>query len=66
MREFRQYEMLSLTTTGEFFRWTFEAILDIYETFIDAVDPDGMEVYSEMKTRRMKPEYEWHPSDPKA
>lgn len=66
MPEFRQYGMLSRTTTGHFWRWTFEAILDIYETDIDAIDPKGMEVYSEMKKRRMKPEYEWHPSDPEA
>jgi len=66
MREFRQYGTLSLTTTGHFWRWTFETILDIYETFIDAIDPKGMEVYSEMKKRRMKPEYEWHPSDQEA
>ncbi len=62
MREFRQYGMLSLTVTGHFFRWTFETILDIYETWVDQMDPDGMEVYSEMKKRRIKPEYEWHPS----
>ncbi len=65
MREFRQYGLVTLTTTGHFYRWTFEAILDIYETFIDEIDPNGMEVYSEMKKRRIKPEYEWHPSDSK-
>jgi hypothetical protein len=63
MREFRRYGMLTLITTGHFFRWTFEAILDVYETYIDEMDPTGMEVYSEMRTRRLKPEYQWHPSD---
>ncbi len=63
MREFRQYGMVTLTTTGYFYRWTFEAILDIYETFIDEIDPNGMEVYSELKKRRIKPDYEWHPAD---
>jgi len=62
MREFRQYGMVLLTSTGHFYRWTFEAILAIYETFIDEIDPNGTEVYSEMKKRRIKPEYEWHPS----
>ncbi len=63
MREFRHYGMVLLTATGHFYRWTFEAILDIYKTFIDEIDPNGMEVYSEMKKRRIKPEYEWHPVD---
>lgn len=63
MREFRQDEMLSLTTTGHFFRWAFETILDVYQTYIDKIDPSGMEVYSEMKKRRMKPQYEWHPTE---
>ena len=60
LRAFRRDESLSLTTTGHFFRWTFDTILDIYKTFIDEIDPSGTEVYSEMKKRRMKPEYEWH------
>ena len=63
LREFRQYEIVSLTTTGHFYRWAFETILDIYQTYIDKIDPSGMEVYSEMKKRRMKPQYEWHPTE---
>ena len=62
MREFREYERLSLTVTGHFFRWSFEKVLDVYQTWADDIDPTGTEVYSEMRTRRIKPEYEWHPS----
>ena len=62
MREVCRYGMVLLTATGHFYRWTFEAILNIYETFIDEIDPNGMEVCSEMKKRRIKPEYEWHPA----
>ncbi len=62
MREFRKYERLSLTVTGHFFRWSFEKVLDVYQTWADDIDPDGTEVHSEMRTRRIKPEYEWHPS----
>jgi len=40
MREFRQYGMVLLTTTGHFYRWTFEAILNIDETFIEEIDPN--------------------------
>ena len=61
MREFREYETPTLSTTGHFYRWGFEKILDIYETFDTAIDANGTEVYSELKDRRMKPEYEWHP-----
>jgi len=62
MREFRQYDMVSLTTTGPLGRWSFETILDVCETFIDTFDPKGTEVYFEIKQRRMQPEYEWHPT----
>ena len=61
MREFREYETPALTTTGHFYRWGFEKVLGIYETFDNTVDPNGTEVYSELKQRRIKPEYEWHP-----
>jgi hypothetical protein len=60
MREFRQYEAPSLTTIGHFYRWGFEAILDIYDLYENAINPEGTEVYSEIKTRRMKPAYKWN------
>jgi len=63
MREFRQYGYISQTTTGHFRRWIFETVLDVYKTCEDTIDPKGTEVWSEMKQRRMKPEYEWHPTD---
>jgi len=60
MREFRHYEAPSLTTTGHFWRSTFETILDTCDVYEDAIDPNGTEVFSELKQRRMKPGYEWN------
>jgi len=51
-----------LNTRGEFVRWHFEKVLDIYNLFEDEINPKGTEVFSQIKYRRMKPEYEWHPS----
>ncbi len=62
MREFRPYEAPGLTTTGHFRRMAFESILDIYDLYEDTIRPEGTEVYSEFRRRRMKPAYEWHPS----
>ena len=62
MREFREYESPRLTVTGHFFRWGFEQILDIIDIGWDTIDPDGTEVYSELRKRRMKPKFEWHPT----
>lgn len=60
MREFRQYEAPSLNTSGYFYRSVFEAILDTYDVGDDAINPNGTEVFSELKHRRMKPGYEWN------
>jgi hypothetical protein len=60
MREFRQYEVPSLTMMGHFYRSVFETILDTYNVYEDAIDPNGTEVFSELKQRRMKPGYEWN------
>jgi hypothetical protein len=62
MREFRRYEVPSLMTTGHFWRWAFESILDVYDLYQQTMESEGTEVYSEFKRRRMKPAYEWHPS----
>lgn len=62
MREFREYEAPTLDVTGHFFRLGFETILDVYDLINSPLDPNGTEVYSEIKTRRMKSAYEWHPA----
>jgi hypothetical protein len=59
-REFRRYEAPFLTTSGHFRRSALETILDTYDVGDDAIDPDGTEVFSELKQRRMKSDYEWN------
>jgi hypothetical protein len=60
-REFRRYESTYLSSAGTFCRWRFEKIIDVCKTWESSIDPNGTEVYSELRDRRMKPEYEWHP-----
>ncbi|MBZ0321081.1 MAG: DUF4288 domain-containing protein [Anaerolineae bacterium] len=60
-KEFDAYAHSYLNGDQEVVRWQFEEVLDIYHTFIEKIDPAGMEVYSEFGRRRMRPEYEWHP-----
>ncbi|MBI5095137.1 MAG: DUF4288 domain-containing protein [Candidatus Hydrogenedentes bacterium] len=61
-REFRDYEQISLRTTGYFWRWHFERITDVWGTSYNSIGCEGTEVYSKLQDRRMKPEYEWHPA----
>ncbi len=60
-KEFEEYSHTYLNSDHEMVRWQFEEVLGVYHTFIDKIDPAGMEVYSEYGRRRMRPEYEWHP-----
>lgn len=46
---------------GYLVRWQLTSIRDIYELFDQAIDPRGTEVYSKLRTTRMRPEYRWHP-----
>lgn len=60
-KELKLYYEPYLNPLGEMVRWKFDEILDVYYTYEDKIDEEGIEVYSFMKKRRMKPEYEWHP-----
>jgi hypothetical protein len=40
-------------------RWQLISIEDVYALFDDAIDPRGTEVYSKLRTVRMRPEYRW-------
>jgi len=52
-----------LNPFGQFVRWKFEKVIDIYETFIDHVDDlldvSGVEVFSVLKERKMKKSDIW-------
>lgn len=62
-REFREYEAPYLNPACEMVRWHFERVLDVQETFLvnDELNQEGEEIFSQIRERRMRPEYEWHP-----
>jgi len=48
-----------LNPDGYMVRWAFERILDVYDLYDEEFNPEGTEVASVLKERRMKPEFEW-------
>jgi len=48
-----------LNTDGELVRWAFVSVKDVFELFDDAISPDGTEVYSRLRSARMRPEFVW-------
>jgi hypothetical protein len=46
---------------GYLVRWQLISIRDVYALFDQAIDPRGTEVYSKLRTVRMRPEYRWRP-----
>lgn len=57
--EWQAYAEPYLNSYGELVRWQLEEILDIYAITSD-IDPKGTEVWSSLRNRRMKKEFEWH------
>jgi Domain of unknown function (DUF4288) len=60
-REWEEYSQPYLNQFGELVRWKLEEVEDVYEVPSEEIDPKGTEVYISLRSRRMKPEYEWHP-----
>jgi hypothetical protein len=48
-----------LNSDGELVRWQLVSVKDVFELFDDVVDPDGTEVYSKLRSTRMRPELSW-------
>jgi hypothetical protein len=57
--EFKQYGTPYLNPHGCMARWKFERVLDVYEVGDEKIDPQGVEVFSVLAQRRMKPKYAW-------
>lgn len=57
--EFKKYGRPYLNAHGCMVRWKFERVLDVYEIGDETIDPRGMEVFSVLARRRMKPEFAW-------
>lgn len=51
-----------LNPAGYLVRWQFVEIKDVFGLFDDQLSPKGTEVYSRLRTVRVKPEYEWRSS----
>lgn len=48
-----------LNSDGELVRWQLVSVKDVFELFDDVIDPDGTEVYSKLRSTRMRPELSW-------
>ncbi|GAA4024197.1 hypothetical protein GCM10022409_05190 [Hymenobacter glaciei] len=62
---FASYAEPYLSSAGLLVRWQFEEFLDAYETDVSSLDAflrdEGVEVFSELGTRKRKAGYEWRP-----
>ena len=60
--QFQEYGSPYLNPYGYMARWKFEKVLDVYEVGDEKIDPTGVEVFSVLNRRRLKPEYFWKPT----
>jgi len=58
-KPFDAYGRPHLNRNGFMVRWAFEKILEVYDTCEDHVDPAGTEVFSQLKWRRLRPQFVW-------
>jgi len=60
-RMWSRYAEPSMNPDGYLVRWQLIGIRDVYELFDRAIASHGTEVYSRLRTVRMRPEYCWRP-----
>jgi hypothetical protein len=60
-RMWTRYAEPYMNPDGYLVRWQLISIRDVYALFDEAIDPRGSEVYSKLRTVRMRPEYRWRP-----
>ena len=63
--EFKEYGMPYLNPDGLMVRWALERILDVYEVGDEKISPQGIEVFSALAQRRIKPQYMQKPKGKK-
>lgn len=56
-REWREYSVPYLNPDGFLVSWTLEKVIDVYHLFDEHLDPDGVEVYSQLSQRRLRPQF---------
>ena len=59
--EFRQYGEPHLNPDGFMVRWQFERIVDVYDTYEEELNGPSVEVFSALKSRRMRADLVWNP-----
>jgi len=59
-QEWSSYARPYLNPDGYLVRWQLASVQDVYAVMQAELDPRGTEVYSRLRTERMKPEYRWH------
>jgi Domain of unknown function (DUF4288) len=57
----REYAEPYLNPDGYLVRWHLVEIKDVFALFDDSVSPEGTEVYSRLRTVKLKSEYQWRP-----
>jgi len=60
-RKWLRYAKPYLNPYGYLVRWQLVSVRDVYFVMQDNIDPRGTEVYSRLRTEKMKPEYRWSP-----
>jgi len=60
-REWREYAAPYMNPDDYLVRWQLERVTEVYELFEHELDPNGVEVFSRLGSRRMRREFEWHP-----
>ena len=59
--EWRDYGKPYMNPHGYLVRWHLVSVIGVYDTNLDSIDPDGTEVYSRLRTKRLTAEYRWSP-----
>jgi hypothetical protein len=57
----KQYAEPYLNPEGSLVRWQPVEIKDVFGLSDDTLSPEGTEVYSRLRSVRLKPEYRWRP-----
>jgi len=60
-QQWREYVAPYLNSDGQMVSWSFDKVIDVYETGETEIDPAGTEVYSKLGKRKMRSEYVWCP-----
>lgn len=58
-RQWREYAKPYMNILGELVRWRLERVTDVYDICENQLDPNGAEVYSRLRNRRLRRQFVW-------